>query len=159
MPFPNTPIAPPRNLRNSFDPSSDPTSDPFIRSALSDPWLPPLTPDRAERPVDSKAISPSPLGSGCHHCHLAARLPLRNLRRPPIRARSVDATGNVDFAKAISAPAEFFSQAENLEAKRKFKPFSRDGNLVRASFSDYVSIVPPEIQRKSLPYYSRQAPT
>jgi hypothetical protein len=56
----------------------------------------------------------------------------------------VDATGNVDSAKAISGPAEFFSQAENLEAKRKFKPFSRDGTPVRASFSDWVSIVPLE---------------
>ena len=56
----------------------------------------------------------------------------------------VDAAGNVDSVKAISGPAEFFSQAENLEAKRKFKPFSRDGTPVRASFSDWVSIVPPE---------------
>jgi ankyrin repeat protein len=56
----------------------------------------------------------------------------------------VHAAGNVDSAKAISGPAEFFSQAENLEAKRKFKPFSRDGIPVRASFSDWVSIVPLE---------------
>jgi ankyrin repeat protein len=52
--------------------------------------------------------------------------------------------GNIESVKAVSGPTELFGQAEDIEAKRKFKSFVRDGSPVRASFSDYVSIVPPE---------------
>lgn len=57
---------------------------------------------------------------------------------------TVDAGGNVESAKGIAGPAEFFTEAEGIEARQVFKPFERDGKAVRASFSDYRSIVPPE---------------
>ncbi len=56
----------------------------------------------------------------------------------------VDAEGRVESAHAIKGPQQFFEQAEEIEAKRKFKPFQKDGEAVRAAFQDYVSIVPPE---------------
>ena len=57
---------------------------------------------------------------------------------------TVDPAGKIESVKAFRGPTEFFGQAEALEAKRKFKPFWRDGNPVRASFTDYVSVMPPE---------------
>lgn len=56
----------------------------------------------------------------------------------------VDATGAVESAKAVAGPAQFFAEAEGIEERRSFKPFMRNGAGVRASFSDYISIVPPE---------------
>jgi ankyrin repeat protein len=56
----------------------------------------------------------------------------------------VDAAGQVESVAGATGPEEFFGEAERVEAKQKFKPFEREGIAVRASFSDYVSIVPPE---------------
>lgn len=56
----------------------------------------------------------------------------------------VDAEGNVESARAISGPQEFFEQAEAAEAKRKFKPFEQDGAAIRATFEDYVLVAPQE---------------
>ena len=56
----------------------------------------------------------------------------------------VDTDGNIESAKATAGPADFFAQAESLEAKRTFKPFLRNGLPVRATFADYVAIVPLE---------------
>ena len=56
----------------------------------------------------------------------------------------VDAAGNVESAQAVNGPSEFFTQAEAIEYKRKFKPFEKNGEPIRASLEDYVSIVPPE---------------
>jgi hypothetical protein len=56
----------------------------------------------------------------------------------------VDAQGNVESARAVDGPSEFFRDAEKLEAERKFKPFDKGGAAVRAIFEDAVSIVPPE---------------
>ena len=56
----------------------------------------------------------------------------------------VDTDGNIESAKATAGPPDFFAQAESLEAKRTFKPFLRNGLPVRATFQDYVSIVPLE---------------
>ena len=56
----------------------------------------------------------------------------------------VDTNGSVESVRAVRGLEEFYKQAETLEAKRKFRPFERNGAPVRATFSDTVSIVPPE---------------
>jgi ankyrin repeat protein len=74
-----------------------------------------------------------------------AKLPPTSFRLDTIKLLVVvDAEGNVESAQPVSGPAEFFTQAEDIEYKRKFKPFARDGIPVRASLEDYVSILPPE---------------
>jgi hypothetical protein len=44
----------------------------------------------------------------------------------------------------LDGPEEFREEAERIEMRRRFKPFERDGTPVRATFTDYVAIVPPE---------------
>lgn len=56
----------------------------------------------------------------------------------------VDTSGQVESAQAISGPLAFFSQAEEIERNRRFKPFQRDGMPVRASFDDGVAIASAE---------------
>jgi ankyrin repeat protein len=56
----------------------------------------------------------------------------------------VDINGQVESARAISGPEAFYRRAEMLEGKRRFRPFLRNSGSVRATFSDYVSILPPE---------------
>ncbi len=52
--------------------------------------------------------------------------------------------GHVEAARAIAGPQEFYSDAEAIEHDRVFKPFQANGNPVRASIEDYVTIAPPE---------------
>jgi hypothetical protein len=52
----------------------------------------------------------------------------------------IDAAGKVQSAQAKEGPAEFYNEAESLEAAQNFKPFQKNGVAVRASFLDYVSI-------------------
>ncbi len=51
--------------------------------------------------------------------------------------------GKVESATAISGPKEFYAQAESLELKREFKPFTKNAVPVRASIEDYIWILPP----------------
>jgi hypothetical protein len=51
--------------------------------------------------------------------------------------------GKVESATAVSGPKDFYTQAESIELKREFKPFTKDGAAVRASLEDYIFILPP----------------
>jgi len=56
----------------------------------------------------------------------------------------VDELGNIEEATPTYGPEEFFDRAVKVERARKFKPFEQNGLPIRATFEDYVSIVPPE---------------
>lgn len=56
----------------------------------------------------------------------------------------VDEQGKVISAHAIDGPRKFYKQAEQIELRRRFKPFEKNDKPVRVTFEDYVSIVPPE---------------
>ena len=56
----------------------------------------------------------------------------------------VDEQGKVLSAHAISGRSQFYKEAEQIELRRRFKPFEKDGKPVRAKFHDFVKIVPPE---------------
>jgi ankyrin repeat protein len=56
----------------------------------------------------------------------------------------VNTSGYVDSAKAVEGPEEFRDEAERIETGRRFQPFEKDGAAVRAAFTDYVFVVPPE---------------
>jgi len=56
----------------------------------------------------------------------------------------VDEQGNVVSARPVNGPPRFFKQAQEVEIRRKFKPFKKDGVAFRATFEDTVYIVPPE---------------
>lgn len=57
----------------------------------------------------------------------------------------VNEQGKVISAQAINGRPQFYKEAEQIELRRRFKPFEKDGKPVRVTFEDYVSIVPPEI--------------
>ncbi len=57
----------------------------------------------------------------------------------------VDPIGNVVAAKPTQGPQELFSKALEMARAWKFKPFMQEGKAVSASFTDYVSIYPPEV--------------
>ena len=52
--------------------------------------------------------------------------------------------GTVESATATRGPKELFAQAQEIELRRRFKPFEKDGRPVRASIEDTVQIVPLE---------------
>lgn len=53
--------------------------------------------------------------------------------------------GRVESAKPIRGPERFYDQAVELEMHRAFEPVrDHDGTIVRAHFTDYVSVEPPE---------------
>jgi ankyrin repeat protein len=56
----------------------------------------------------------------------------------------VGAAGEVESAHAVKDSSDVSAEAEAVEMKRHFKPFVRAGHPVRASFTDSVSVVPPE---------------
>lgn len=64
----------------------------------------------------------------------------------------VSAGGMVESANAIDGPKKFFSQAEQVEHDRQFKPFEQDGVAVRARIKDWVQIVPPEQWAAKMPF-------
>lgn len=64
----------------------------------------------------------------------------------------VAADGSVESAKAIAGPEKFFSEAESIEAKRRFTPFVKYGVPVRAEIEDFVSVLPPERWAKNVPF-------
>lgn len=64
----------------------------------------------------------------------------------------VSAGGMVESAHAIDGPKEFFSQAEQVERNRQFKPFEQDGVAVRARIKDWVQIVPAEEWAARVPF-------
>ena len=57
---------------------------------------------------------------------------------------TIDEYGNVVSAHALSGPKKVFSEAEAAEKLLHFKPISRDGRPVRATFTDIVAVLPPE---------------
>jgi hypothetical protein len=57
----------------------------------------------------------------------------------------VDPNGNVVSAKSTRGPQELVPKALELAHAWKFKPFIQDGKAVSATFTDYVSIYPPEV--------------
>lgn len=52
--------------------------------------------------------------------------------------------GNVESARGISGPKAFYSEAEEMEMRREFTPFEKNGVPVRASIHDYVLVLPTE---------------
>lgn len=57
----------------------------------------------------------------------------------------VDPNGNVVAAKPTQGPQELFPKAVEMARTWKFKPFMQDGKAVSATFTDYVSVYPPEV--------------
>ncbi len=57
----------------------------------------------------------------------------------------IDLNGRVESAKPIRGPQRFYEQATEIETHRAFEPVrDKDGMTVRAHFTDYVSVEPPE---------------
>jgi len=52
--------------------------------------------------------------------------------------------GRVESVKAIDGRKPFYGQAEAIEREQQFQPFEENGQPVRAHFTDYVMIFPPE---------------
>jgi len=53
--------------------------------------------------------------------------------------------GRVDTARAIDGPHQFFAEAEQIERKRTYRPFTNShGNPIQARIEDTVTISPPE---------------
>jgi len=53
--------------------------------------------------------------------------------------------GRVEDAHAVQGPREFFAEAEAVEKKRRFRPFQKNGKVVRASITDTVAMLPREL--------------
>jgi hypothetical protein len=57
----------------------------------------------------------------------------------------INLNGRVESAKPINGPQRFLGQAVEIEMHRAFEPVhDSDGTIVRAHFTDYVSVEPPE---------------
>jgi hypothetical protein len=96
---------------------------------------------RAQIQVDDNEVSAHRLGR--------RELIHGKLRDQPISQQSalqviVNTAGYVDSAKAVAGPEEFREEAERIEKGRHFQPSEKDGAAVRAAFTDYVFVVPPE---------------
>jgi hypothetical protein len=57
----------------------------------------------------------------------------------------VDPDGNVVTAKPTRGPQELFPNAIEVARTWKFQPFLKDGKPVSVSFTDYISVYPPEV--------------
>lgn len=56
----------------------------------------------------------------------------------------VDKSGGVIAVKATQGPEELREAAVALARTWRYKPFERDGQAATATFTDYISILPPE---------------
>lgn len=57
----------------------------------------------------------------------------------------VNGNGRVESAKPVRGPERFYARAQEIEMHRAFEPINdKDGDIVRAHFTDAVRIAPPE---------------
>ncbi len=69
----------------------------------------------------------------------------------------INLNGRVDSAKPISGPERFYEQATAIEMHRAFKPIqAANGNITAATFTDYVSVYPPEEWLDHAPAFPEQ---